>query len=199
MIDLISSELQSRMTYTTIDTYLRGHHIDLSKANTNQNSKRLYSQSILANVDNKLLFKIADELNIDHNYYLEDSTVNLDSLTFWKEGYFRLFLSHLSKFKVNTAYLQKELLKYGISSFVAHNDIEPTKLWQNEIEKGATRRYTKNNFFQSQNLLQAVYSKARFEIVARILFRRRLELLRFFSPAFSKVFANPCWCFPKLR
>ncbi|MBL4663271.1 MAG: toll/interleukin-1 receptor domain-containing protein [Flavobacteriaceae bacterium] len=32
--------------------------------------------------------------------------------------------------------LKNELEKYGISSFVAHEDIEPTKEWQVEIEKG---------------------------------------------------------------
>lgn len=135
LIDLISSELQSRMTYTTIETYLKGHGIDCTKTDTNQNSKRLYSQSILSEVNNKLLFKIADELKIKHNYFLENKSALDDSPIFWKEGYFRLFLSHLSKFKVKAAYLQTELLKYGISSFVAHNDIEPTKLWQIEIEK----------------------------------------------------------------
>jgi hypothetical protein len=41
----------------------------------------------------------------------------------------------LSKFKTNTALLQQALLRYGISSFVAHNDIEPTREWQNEIIK----------------------------------------------------------------
>ena len=41
----------------------------------------------------------------------------------------------LSTFKVKTGPLQKILKEYGISSFVAHKDIEPTKEWQDEIEK----------------------------------------------------------------
>jgi len=45
-------------------------------------------------------------------------------------------LSHLASFKVQTSHLQTALRKFAISSFVAHEDIEPTKEWQNEIESG---------------------------------------------------------------
>lgn len=53
---------------------------------------------------------------------------------YWHPEHFRVFLSHLSAQKVFTAELQSELLSYGITSFVAHNDIEPTLEWQVEIE-----------------------------------------------------------------
>ena len=54
--------------------------------------------------------------------------------TFWTTGYFRLFLSHVSSFKELAAQLQKALAKFGVSAFVAHTDIEPTKEWQDEID-----------------------------------------------------------------
>jgi hypothetical protein len=50
------------------------------------------------------------------------------------EGYFRLFLSHLSKFKADAAKLKDDLRLFGVSCFVAHKDIEPLKEWQDEIE-----------------------------------------------------------------
>lgn len=53
---------------------------------------------------------------------------------FWQKRMFRLFISHLSSEKVYAAELQGVLLKYGISAFVAHNDIEPTLEWQAQIE-----------------------------------------------------------------
>jgi TIR domain len=53
---------------------------------------------------------------------------------FWRPGMMRLFITHLARHKVFAAQLQASLLNYGISSFVAHNDIEPTSEWQNEIE-----------------------------------------------------------------
>jgi len=53
---------------------------------------------------------------------------------FWLPDHFRLFLSHIAKFKAAASDLQNALRKYGISAFVAHEDIEPTKEWQDEIE-----------------------------------------------------------------
>jgi hypothetical protein len=53
---------------------------------------------------------------------------------FWKEGMFRLFITHLATQRKAAGELQGALHNFGISSFVAHNDIAPTKEWQNEIE-----------------------------------------------------------------
>lgn len=52
----------------------------------------------------------------------------------WKEGFFRLFLSHVSVHKVAIAKLKSELQLRGLSAFVAHEDIAPSSNWQNEIE-----------------------------------------------------------------
>lgn len=52
----------------------------------------------------------------------------------WKPALFRLFLSHVSKHKVAVSKLKFQLGKYGIDSFVAHEDIEPNQEWQNDIE-----------------------------------------------------------------
>jgi hypothetical protein len=49
------------------------------------------------------------------------------------EGY-RLFLSHKAAVKKKTSELKEQLELYGVSSFVAHQDIHPTKEWQDEIE-----------------------------------------------------------------
>ena len=46
----------------------------------------------------------------------------------------RFFLTHLASHRKLAADLQEALWGYGISAFVAHNDIEPTQEWQTEIE-----------------------------------------------------------------
>jgi hypothetical protein len=46
------------------------------------------------------------------------------------EGY-RLFLSHKAEVKKETATLKKKLSLLGVSCFVAHEDIHPTREWQN--------------------------------------------------------------------
>lgn len=53
----------------------------------------------------------------------------------WRADHFRLFLSHVSSFKKNATTLGDRLLKYRISSFVAHEQIRPSREWQNEINR----------------------------------------------------------------
>ena len=53
--------------------------------------------------------------------------------SFWNTDNFKVFISHISKHKVAAGKLQRSLLPYHISSFVAHTDIEPTREWENEI------------------------------------------------------------------
>ena len=60
----------------------------------------------------------------------EDQLIKL-----WRPGYFRLFISHKAEQKKQATLLKDELQCYGVSCFVAHEDIEPTKEWQIEIEK----------------------------------------------------------------
>jgi len=55
-------------------------------------------------------------------------------LRIWGESGFRVFLSHKSEVKKETATLKDALSRFGISAFVAHADIKPTKEWQEEIE-----------------------------------------------------------------
>lgn len=52
----------------------------------------------------------------------------------WREGAFRVFLSHKTEVKKEVATLKEHLTPFGVSSFVAHEDIHPTQEWQNEIE-----------------------------------------------------------------
>ena len=52
----------------------------------------------------------------------------------WRPDHLKLFVSHKSEHKNLVNELSNSLLPYGISCFVAHKDIEPTKEWRNEIE-----------------------------------------------------------------
>jgi hypothetical protein len=56
------------------------------------------------------------------------------STRIWGDSGYRVFLSHKTEVKKQTAALKESLKLYGIASFVAHEDIAPTKEWQNEIE-----------------------------------------------------------------
>lgn len=68
------------------------------------------------------------------NSQMDFGTNNNDSM--WKPGYFRLFISHVSKYKESASNLKNSLATYGIDCFVAHEDITPSKEWEIEIENG---------------------------------------------------------------
>jgi hypothetical protein len=51
-----------------------------------------------------------------------------------REGLLRLFLSHAAEHEVAVSALKRALRTYGVSAFVAHQDIEPTLEWQSEIQ-----------------------------------------------------------------
>lgn len=135
LISFVGRELQERMTFSDIDAYFTEYGIPTDHT-PSANSKWVYVKEVLAGVEDDIILEMASELKINHDAVSETPLVNDEEATFWKPGHFRLFLSHLSSFKVKVYQLKKALEKYGVSSFVAHEDIEPTKLWEKEIEKG---------------------------------------------------------------
>ena len=54
--------------------------------------------------------------------------------SFWKPDYLRVFVSHLAKNRRRVAKLKFALDGWGASCFIAHEDIEPSREWQSEIE-----------------------------------------------------------------
>ena len=69
-------------------------------------------------------------LLVTHNRVIPDPVAN----RIWDKDFFRVFLSHKAEVKMETSGLKDKLKLYGVSCFVAHEDIHPTKEWQNEIE-----------------------------------------------------------------
>lgn len=134
LLDRVGRELQARMSYTDIDVYLKSCGVRIDKQTSGVNSKRVYVKQLLADESDATLISIADDLGIDHGY-VPARVVGESDTRYWLPGHFRLFLSHVSKFKEKTAQLRNALREFGVSGFVAHEDIEPTREWQDEIEK----------------------------------------------------------------
>jgi hypothetical protein len=97
------------------------------------------------NIKNEFIEEVFLELEpTEHPEWRKDSgllvvgkrTVPPDAVPrIWgSEEYFRLFLSHKAQVKKETGELKDQLQLFGISAFVAHEDIHPTKAWQDEIE-----------------------------------------------------------------
>lgn len=56
----------------------------------------------------------------------------------WEEGKFRLFISHTHEHRAFASGLRRALDERGIGAFVAHERIEPTKQWEDELESALT-------------------------------------------------------------
>lgn len=74
------------------------------------------------------------ELAVHTGFAVEHVAMPSVEPTFWHSGMFRLFISHLSSHKKFAAQLQTALWDLGVTAFVAHKDIEPTREWQTQIE-----------------------------------------------------------------
>jgi hypothetical protein len=68
--------------------------------------------------------------------FSSDQPVRPESLSIWKPGLVRLFISHRDIHKRAARVLADELEGYGLSCFVAHDTIEPRSEWRKEILKG---------------------------------------------------------------
>ena len=75
-------------------------------------------------------FRRKSGLQIDNSRIVSQTDQN----RIWQENMFRVFLSHKTEDRKEVSELKKRLAPYGIDCFVAHEDIEPTKEWADEIE-----------------------------------------------------------------
>ena len=90
-----------------------------------------YVLNMLEDEPDRTLIDLAQ--HVGYQFEEEGTSPRVDP-PFWRKGMLRLFVTHLATYRAFAGELQEALLPYGISSFVAHNDIEPTLEWQAQIE-----------------------------------------------------------------
>lgn len=94
-----------------------------------------------SDIDNESIYKVSIDLKNSINDYqgiiypLDPKTLSIENTDIWLDNYIRLFISHKSEHKEDVSKLPEELKTHGISSFVAHTDILPTREWRLEIKK----------------------------------------------------------------
>lgn len=132
LISRIGRELQARFTYDRIDEFLAAYNLK-GPGSIDYNSKWRYAREALKDVDNALLVKIAEDLDIEIRAVQAGSAVLPRNWV--ANSQFRLFISHISKHKDRASRLKECLAPYAINGFVAHEDIYPTLEWQREIER----------------------------------------------------------------
>ncbi len=123
------SEILGKDDWTFIDITLR--QFKLPTQNTWSGSTSDYIAAMIEDAADNDLIELARHLEINPE---ASRTAPSPTPTFWKKNCYKIFLSHISSFKKEAAELQNQLEYFGLSAFVAHEDIEPTKEWQAEIE-----------------------------------------------------------------
>jgi hypothetical protein len=102
-----------------------------------------YVIDMISDAKDESLIELARHLNLKSLYQTKEAPQQKENQTesganvstsFWQPNQARVFLSHHSSIKSETILLKKALEEHSIVPFVAHEDIEPTKEWQTEIE-----------------------------------------------------------------
>src|SRR6266498_1154565 len=122
------AERLAREEYPLIDVTLK--QFSLPSREQWSDSKDAYVLRMIENAPDQTLIELAQHVGFDSG---TETTRGVDP-PFWRTGMFRLFVTHLARHRVFAGELQVALLGFGISSFIAHNDIEPTLEWQTQIE-----------------------------------------------------------------
>ena len=130
LIDKIGRELQSRYTFIEIDNYLAEFQIK-GLENFDINSKWAYVKSCLKGIDTTIILSIADDLEVTAN----NSPFSPPPKIWNDTNKLRVFISHISSDKDKALRLKDSFDENLVSAFVAHEDIEPSLEWQNEIER----------------------------------------------------------------
>jgi hypothetical protein len=91
------------------------------------------------------IFKGQSDETVESVYgaFVTDPTIGLETGTVRHDEFgdspIKMFLSHLSADKTIVKAVKDELYQYGISAFVAHEDIHPSAIWREEIELALNR------------------------------------------------------------
>ncbi len=95
-------------------------------------SKRQVIRSFVDHCQNAKLLDIAEQFGLELNL-TSSSIAQLGESKYWSADHFRVFISHVHTEKVSAANLKFSLQRFGISCFVAHEDIDPSDEWRDEI------------------------------------------------------------------
>lgn len=131
---ILIQDIAGRMAaddWTTIDLILK--QFSFPTSDEWSSDKKSYIVEMVGNANNSDLMELAEHFGMGAGGSSASPGVEPDT-PYWEDGELRVFVSHLTSSKTKAASLQTALGRYGMSCFVAHNDIHPTLEWQLEIE-----------------------------------------------------------------
>ncbi len=133
IVQRLTKEISSRYDFPQAASFLKAFY---PRAHTYfddyENVEEMVSSNLL-DVPDSVLGEMIDDLGIESAAHIAAA---VQRPTIWSDDEpMRAFISHLSKEKLRATRLREALTSYGISAFVAHEDIEPAQEWQVQIER----------------------------------------------------------------
>lgn len=122
--------LLDKEEWPDIDLIL-GQHGFMTSDDWHGEGKRQYVIAITQHVGD-------DDLQKFHSYLTSESDNSSLGQSPFKSQRLRVFFSHLATQRDAVGETARGLTRYGIDAFVAHDDIEPSREWQDVIEAGLT-------------------------------------------------------------
>ncbi len=124
------AEFQEDDDWTSIDLVLQ--QFSLPTSNEWNGDKKSYVVAMIEDSSDNELLELAKHFGMAQK--TEDNDPSPVDPPYWEEGKLKVFISHLSTHREQASSIKTSLVQFGISSFVAHNDVHPTAEWQVEIE-----------------------------------------------------------------
>jgi len=129
----LMKEIAARLAeedWPLVDTTLAAFSLPTTDAWSGGSNKYAYILAMIGKASDEILIELAEHVG----FRFEVKTAIRVDPPYWRKDMLRVFIGHLATHREYAAILQALLERHGITSFVAHNDIEPTLEWQNEIE-----------------------------------------------------------------
>lgn len=138
-IDRVHAERQliqafmAQMDWDDIELFFKRMRIPRPDFDTNYTLTDLV-RGYLANCSDDVLLDIAHQLGLDvAPEKRNDSLISLGDSKYWLIDHLRVFIGHVHTAKLQAAALRYALQRYAISAFVAHEDIDTSDEWREEI------------------------------------------------------------------
>lgn len=134
-IQSIVAKMEGTMNFDDVAVFFNAMDIEPDRdqfGNPIGGSLRTVIRSYIDTCSDAKLVDIAEQFDMGLNL-TSSSVAQLGESRYWLPDHFRVFISHVHTEKVAAANLRSALQRYGITCFVAHEDIVTSDEWRDEI------------------------------------------------------------------
>lgn len=128
------SAIDKEMNFDDVHLFFKRMRIPRPDFGDDEYSSKELIRGYLGECSDEVLLEIARQLALDLPVNEDDDgLVGLPESKYWLIDHFKVFISHVHTARAEAGALRKALQKYAISAFVAHDDIDTSDEWCEEI------------------------------------------------------------------